>query len=319
MASSILIVGATGNTGVAVVHSLASSLSSSKSFSKHRIIGLTRDLKGAAAQELSKIPNVEMIEKDWTFINAEWLREHRVQRLFIASHNFTTQFTDESLFLNYALEAGVEYVVRISTTKSNVGPASPVWYGRNHWAIETMLEHPDFSSMKWTSLQPNVFTQMFTPLVQHWVKSYRDTGKKDTLKIMIDGDHGVAVVDSHEVGTIAAKLLALEDVSPHDKKKYVVAGPSNLTGKQLVQLVEKYAGTTVDEVVFRDTSMIKALESPGYPAHVIASLSLAPRGGYDGATSVEVTPTSQEIMELYAPKNGAYQDIDAALKKLYLK
>jgi hypothetical protein len=41
----------------------------------------------------------------------------------MASHNGVTQFVDESLFLNYALEAEVEYAVRISTTTFAVGAA----------------------------------------------------------------------------------------------------------------------------------------------------------------------------------------------------
>jgi uncharacterized protein YbjT (DUF2867 family) len=316
MAPSILVVGATGNTGRGVVQTLASLLGASKLFSKHRIIGLTRNTKGAAAQELARIPHVEMMQKNWTMINADWLREHQVQRLFIACPVSATQFTDESLFLNYALEAGVEYVVRISTTTSNVGPATAVFYGRNHWAVEVMLSQPEFSAMKWTSLQPNVFTSFFTPIVQGWLKKYRETGQKDPFKLTIDGDNGVAMIDPTEVGIIAAHLLALEDTSPHTSRKYVLVGPSNASGKQIVKLLEKHAGTTVDDVVFRDVSFIEHAKAAGTPENILASLTLAPRSGYDGGCSIEATPTSPEIMQLYAPKNGALDAIDAALAQL---
>ncbi|RSH95863.1 hypothetical protein EHS25_000956 [Saitozyma podzolica] len=185
-------------------------------------------------------------------INADWLREHQVQGLFIASHNGPTHFTDESLFLNCALEAGVEYGVRISTTTSNVDPSTTVFYGRNHGGIEAMLSQPEFSAMNGTSLEPNVFSLMVTPIVQDGLEKYRETGQKDPFKLMIDGDNGFAIIDAHEVGVIAAHLLALEDTSPHNSKKYVLIRPSNASGMQIVKPLEKHAGTTVDKVVFRD-------------------------------------------------------------------
>lgn len=53
---------------------------------------------------------------------------------------------------------------------------------------------------------------------------------------MIDGDSGVAILDAHEVGLIAAHLLASEDTSPHKSNKYVLLGPSNASCKQIVKL-----------------------------------------------------------------------------------
>jgi hypothetical protein len=43
-----------------------------------------------------------------------------VKRAFIASLSEPTHFAEESTFLREALEAKVEYVVRISTTAANV-------------------------------------------------------------------------------------------------------------------------------------------------------------------------------------------------------
>lgn len=62
MAPSILIVGATANTGQYVVSQL-SKLLESKNFD-YRIIGLTRSLDSALSEKLSKLPGVEMLETD---------------------------------------------------------------------------------------------------------------------------------------------------------------------------------------------------------------------------------------------------------------
>jgi uncharacterized protein YbjT (DUF2867 family) len=67
---AFLIVGATGNTGGGVVKTLASLLPQNDHFSAYRIIALTRDANGSTAKELAEIDNVEVVEKDWTYIDA---------------------------------------------------------------------------------------------------------------------------------------------------------------------------------------------------------------------------------------------------------
>ncbi|KAJ5995085.1 hypothetical protein N7481_002062 [Penicillium waksmanii] len=65
MSPSILIVGATGNTGRAVTQTLPKLLQSSRTLSGHRIIVLTRCSANPATKELAKLPGVEVIEKNW--------------------------------------------------------------------------------------------------------------------------------------------------------------------------------------------------------------------------------------------------------------
>lgn len=312
---SILVVGATGNTGGGVLQHLTEALPKSERFSTYRIIGLTRDTNGSKAKELAKLPRVDMIAQDWTLINADWLKKHEIERVFIASHNGVSHFTDESLFLNYALEAAVKYVVRISTTPTNIGPATPVFYARNHWAIETMLEQPEFKALQWTSLQPNVFIAQFIPEAKDWVSTFKKDGSKKPYKLMLDGDSKAAPIDPTEVGLIAGKLLALEDVTLHTSQKYCLNGPQNATGKEITKVIEKHAGTTVDDVTYRDTSFIKYARSAGTPESVLASLALAPMRAYEGQTSVEAMPTSPAILKLHTLQNGILDELDAELSK----
>ncbi|CAG8267002.1 unnamed protein product, partial [Penicillium nalgiovense] len=98
MSPAILVVGATGNTGQAVVGTLPKLLQSSNALSGHRVIGLTRSMKNPVAQKLAKLPGVEMIEHDWVEITSDWLRDHQVTRAFIASHNEPNHFVEESTF-----------------------------------------------------------------------------------------------------------------------------------------------------------------------------------------------------------------------------
>jgi uncharacterized protein YbjT (DUF2867 family) len=304
MPPTILIVGATGNTGRSVIRTLPDLLKSSKTLGDHRILGLTRSLENPTAQELAKLPHVEFAEKDWTTIDAAWLRDYGVERVYIAPHNQPNQFPEESAFYNALLQVGVKYVVKVSTNVKYIGPTNPVYYGRTHWAIETMLSQPEFQGLQWTSLQPNFFTRMYLASAAEWVKDYRKTGNSQaTLKTNVAEDEAVAMIDPEDVGSVGSHLLALDDPAPHNGAKYVLSGPEDLTGKQLLTLVEKYAGTKVPAVEFKDVTWIDELsKSGGYPEKVLSSIRAGCIPLWQGDCSLSGTPTSAEIMKLAAPK-----------------
>ena len=306
MAPSFLIVGATGNTGRAVTETLPTLLKASEVFSNHRILALTRSLSSPTAQSLAQIPGVEVIEQNWTDITTDWLREHQVVRAFIASHNAPNQFAEESAFHVAALKAGVEYVVRISTTAANVRPDFEAYYPRQHWAIEALLGSPEFSALKWTSLQPNVFSNFYLSVIAEYIKQYRRTGTaQDTLRLMASKDAPVAPIHPDEVGIFAARLLALRDPSAHNEAKYVLNGPEDITGEQLVGLVEQHIGTKVVDVSYQDLSFLDALldsgfGGPGQSKTVMGSIRYA--AGTMWAGECSASTTSKEVLEIAAPK-----------------
>ncbi|TGO48367.1 hypothetical protein BCON_0242g00030 [Botryotinia convoluta] len=257
MTSTILVIGATGNTGKSVVRHLPELLEHSNT--SYRILGLTRSLDSPASKMLAKLPHVEMQEKDWTTIDAVWLRSQDVSRVYIAPHNLPQQFAEESALYVALLQAGVEYVVRVSTNVEYISPISPVYYGRSHWAIENLLGQTEFKSMQWTSLQPNFFSTTYLASTADWIKSYRKTGKQETLNIVPDADMAVAMIDPDDVGTIGAHLLALEDPKPHNHAKYILSGPEDVTGRDIVRIVEQYAGIKVEKTEFKVTSWLDDL------------------------------------------------------------
>lgn len=313
---SFLVVGATGNTGGAVINHLTKALPKSGRFSKYRIIGLTRDTSGAKAQELAKLPRVEMIAQDWTMINSDWLKEHEVERLYIAPHNGVSHFTDESLFFNYALEAGVKYAVKLSTTTTNVGPTTPVYYARNHWAVETMLEQPEFKALQWTSLQPNIFISMFTEPAKDWISTYKKDGTKAPYQMIPDADAVNAPIDSAEVGLIAGKLLALDDITPHASQKYCLNGPQNASGRDMITLIERHAGTTVDDVIYRSTYFIDFARAAGTSENVLASFAMAAKNSHGSQSSIENMPTSPAVFELHTIQNGVLDTLEKELASI---
>ncbi|KAL2694752.1 hypothetical protein Neosp_001338 [[Neocosmospora] mangrovei] len=309
---TILIVGATGNTGRGVVETL-SELLKTTTFSGHRILALTRSSSGAAAQQLASLPNVELVEQNWVEITPDWLRQHNVERAFIAPHNQPNHFAEESTFHLAALQAGVQYVVRISTTAPNVRPDCPAYYPRTHWAIEALLSSPEFEGLRWTSLQPNVFTQLYLSPAVELIKNFRKTGKQDTLRLMASEDAPVGIIDPHEVGRLAAHLLIQGDVTPHNKAKYVLNGPEDITGRQVVAMTEEAMGTKVEAISFRDLSFIDYMAAQSQESkNVILSIKHAPETAWEGKCTASTT--SREVLQLAAPKNTPAEIFKAMLE-----
>jgi uncharacterized protein YbjT (DUF2867 family) len=314
MTPTFLIVGATGNTGRGVVRTLSERITKSP-FSNHRILALTRSLRSTIAQELSRLPNVEMLEQNWTEITPEWLCDQHVVRAFIASHNNTKHFAEESTFLNAALGADVKYVVRISTTAANVRPDSKAYYSRTHWAIEAMLSTPEYERLHWTSLQPNVFWESYLGNAVELIKHVRSGGEQMPLAMFPNSDSPVAVITPDDVGIFAATLMLQADVSTHHKRKYVLNGPEDVTGTQIIDEVERRIGAKLQhQVKFGDYGFLEEIARalPDESTNVIMSARFAMETSWAGLASTKTT--SKEVLELAPPKGTLAEYLDAALK-----
>ncbi|KAK1489128.1 hypothetical protein CTAM01_11277 [Colletotrichum tamarilloi] len=267
MTPTILIAGATGNTGRSVVETLSRFLGNSDVSPDTRILALTRSIDSSAAQHLASLPSVTVIEKNWVDINASWLREQNVIKAFIASHNGPSQFAEESTFHQAALMAGVQYVVRISTTAANVRPDFEAYYPRTHWAIETMLSSPEFRELKWTSLQPNIFFSAHLYSAVEFVKEYRQTKKQGILKLIADKDAPVGAIDPDDI------------------------------------VMEEAIGEPVDNVEYRDVSLVDAMVlATKESKNVISSIKAAPVTLWEG--KCPASTTSKEVIEIAAPNRS---------------
>ncbi|PQE16169.1 hypothetical protein CJF31_00009140 [Rutstroemia sp. NJR-2017a BVV2] len=74
------------------------------------------------------------------------------------------------------------------------------------------------------------------------------------------------MIDPEDIGRVGAHLLALEDPLPHNKKRYVLSGPEDITGNDIVNITEKMIGVKVEEIKFKDINFIENLiEKDIYP------------------------------------------------------
>ena len=256
------------------------------------------------------------MEQNWIEIDDQWLRSYNVKRIFIASHNSPLQFAEEGQFLNNALLANVEHVVRICTTSANVRPDQQTYYPRTHWALEVMLEQPEYKKLGWTSLRANNFLTYQLATAAEFVKQFRKSGNKQPgpLRLMLDEKAPNGTIHSADVGIFAGHILADDEIARHSHKKYVLNDPEDLTGEMVVALVERDIGTKVEDVEFRSLDSIRSLiKTSEFSKNVMSSLCHAPDTTWSGEANVSTT--SPEVNSIYKPSTTAEQVFQEMLKE----
>jgi hypothetical protein len=121
-----------------------------------------------------------------------------------------------------------------------------------------------------------------------------------------------AILDANDVGAIGAVLLLHGDTSPHHGKKFIILGREHISGLDILGLVEKHAGVKVQEVKWRDTSMITSLGEKGYPENVIQSIMCTCEPAWKGLCRTDVVPTSEEVVRMKKPEGkiwGPFADM----------
>jgi uncharacterized protein YbjT (DUF2867 family) len=309
--STILVVGATGNTGSSAVKYLSQHISALPSSSNvpRQIIALTRDTKSEKAKTLAELDHVEVREKDWCSIDSAWLIEAKVARVYLAPHNLLSQFVDESKFLIECKAAKIAYLVKLSTNIHYVTPDNPVYYGRVHWAVENLLEQKEFRELNWTVLRANYFANSILPSI-YWLKKNKTN---DPVPLMYDENAPVAIINPQDIGEAAARLLSLNDPSPHFGKKYNLSGPEDVTGKDIVSILEQITHQKI-EGDYKNLTLFKALiANGGYPESVWESLDSGRRDNlWTGLSRLATTPTSPEILQLAPPHSTVKEFIQQA-------
>jgi uncharacterized protein YbjT (DUF2867 family) len=315
MPGTVLVLGATGNTGLPTVKKLSSLLASTNT----PILALSRNVDSPASKTLAALPGVIVEGGNYTeLVDAAWLVEKKVEKLFVAGNNSSSQLTDEGSLFVAAKEAGVKYVVRISTFTHSVVVDSPVYYGRSHFAVEAILEAlGKDGTFGWTSLQPNGFTPTFvTDFAVPWINEFRSTGEKTPFSLVLDEEAPIALIDPIDIGNVAAQLLALDiDASKqHHGQRYIMNGPENVNGRDIVDEVERITGTILDEVEFRDLSFLDYVVEQGLIEKRLApSLGAGVRRLWSGIASKESPPTSKAVIDLAAPQTTFQQTLAALL------
>lgn len=208
----ILVTGATGNIGSALVREL-------QAFGAGPLRGLTRDIERAAFPE-----GVEAVAGDFAETASLEPALEGVRSLFLVS-----RMGSDAEIIEAARRAGVEHVVLVSSitiqTHPHLGPA-----GEN-LAVERLLQD---SGMTWTILRPTQFASN----ALWWAGTIRE---HDTVLVPY-ADIGLPAIHPADIASVAR--VALTD-SGHQERTYTLTGPERVTARQQVGAIATALGRKV--------------------------------------------------------------------------
>ena len=268
----IAVVGATGNTGRAVVSELRKlgydPLCIVRSAEKAReILGVETRM---AVAELSDPAALEKALSG-------------VERVFVVTGHNPQMVEQQNNVLDAALKAGVKYLVRVGGGRAVVRPDSGSVVGRGHHAIEQKLCS---CGIGWVILRPGLFMQ--NTLTQ--AASIKNDSK---MVLPFAKDLPLAFVDVRDTGAVGARILL--DPAPHAGKTYEFTGKLSNYG-EFAEIFSQVLGRPIAYVGVSPEQAAEAMKSRGMPDWLIAHLVTIAKLGIEGAFSTENTEPIQSIV-----------------------
>ncbi len=269
----IAVVGATGNTGRAVVKELKAlgqdPICIVRNAQKAREV-LGPEAKTAVA-ELTDRPALEKALKGVTSV-------------FVVTGHNPQMVEQQNNVLDAALQAGVKYLVRVSGNRQLVVPDSESVIGRGHYAIEERLRG---SGIQWIILRPGLFMQnTFTQAA-----SIKNDGK---IAQPYAADLPLALIDVRDTGAVGAHVLA--DPAPHVGKVYEFTGARTTFG-EFADVFSQVLGRKITYVPLTIEQNAQGMKTRGMPDWLITHLATIGRLAANGALSTEKTEPIRDIVK----------------------
>lgn len=269
----ILLTGITGNIGSATARALVSK--------GIRFRALARDPAKAAGWATQ---GVEIVQGDLEDTASVARALEGIDRALLVLPNGEFQERLELAFIRTAKEAGLPWIMKLSSPEAVRGTTSPIPLA--HIAAEDAIMA---SGMKWTFVRPSFYMQNF----RGSVKSARATGKLS----MPMGKGTIAVTDNQDAGEFIAHVLTDPNSAEHYGQCYDITGPDPVL---TFHDVAKTIGEVIGQPVVYDDCDPKAFQEAIRPFHrnqwhsdAVARLFAEIA---DGKTPGHKTDTFQKIM-----------------------
>jgi NAD(P)H dehydrogenase (quinone) len=267
----IAVVGATGNTGRAVVKEL-------KQLGQDPVCVVrnaekAREVLGADAKTaVAELTDSAALEKAL----------HGVQSVFVVTGHNPGMVEQQNNVLAAAIKAGAKFLVRVSGGRAVAIPDSESVIGRSHYAIEQKLRE---SGIGWVILRPGLFMQnVFTQTA-----SIKNDSK---MVLPFAKDLPVALTDVRDTGAVGARILI--DPAPHAGKTYEFTSKLTNYG-EFAGVFSQVLGRTITYVAVTPEQAEQAMKSRGMPDWLVQHLVTIARLGAKGAFSNENTKPIREI------------------------
>jgi uncharacterized protein YbjT (DUF2867 family) len=267
----IAVVGATGNTGRALVNEL-------KQLGQNPVCVVRNPEK---AREVLG-PDAKTAVAELTDRAALEKALQGVQSVFVVTGHNPGMVEQQNNVLDAAMKAGAKYLVRVSGGRAVVVPDSESVIGRSHYAIEERLRD---SGIGWVILRPGLFMQN--------VLTQAAAIKNDNKMVMpFPKDLPVALTDVRDTGAVGARILI--DPTPHAGKTYEFTGKLTNYG-EFADVLSQVLGRTITYVGVTPEQAEQAMKSRGMPDWLVQHLVTIAKLGAKGAFSNESTGPIREI------------------------
>src|SRR3954464_13219570 len=266
----IAVIGATGNTGRALVKEL-------QGLGQNPVAVVRNPDK---AREVLG-PNAKTAVAELTDPAALEKALQSVESVFVVTgHN--PQMTEQQINVQHAAEkAGAKYLVRVSGGRAVVGPDVESVVGRGHHAIEESLKK---SKLGWVILRPGLFMQN----VLGAAASIKTDGKMRVL-YPIPTDQRVALTDVRDTAALGARILL--EPAKHAGKSYEFTGVTTTHG-QFAEAMSEVLGKKVTYVPMTPEEAEATMRGRQMPdwliTHLLSVGKTAAKGGFDNESTQPV-------------------------------
>ena len=265
------VVGATGNSGRAVVKELEGL--GERPVCVVRNADKAREVLGVSAE-------IAIAELDDRAGLAKALAG--AKRVFIVTGHNPSSAAQQINVIDAAKAAGAEYVVKISGGRAVTGPNVESVNGRAHYQIE---EHLKSCGLQWCILSPGLFMQNMLgqaanikqgKIVQPWPK-----------------DVPVALIDVRDTGALGARVL--RDPGKHAGKVYSFTGATTTYG-DFANVIAEVLGKPIAYTALTFEQAEQGMSARGMPDWLVAHALAMARAGAGGAFSKENTQPIRDIV-----------------------
>lgn len=266
------VVGATGNTGRAVV----------------------KELKGLSESPVCIVRNADKAEEvlgaDTRTAVAELDDRAGLEkalagakRVFLVTGHNPKSDIQQINVIEAAKAAGAEYIVKVTGGRDVIGPDVESVNGQAHHKIE---EHLKKSGLQWCILSPGLFMQN----IMGQAASIKNDGK---IVQPWPKDLPVALIDVRDTGALGARVL--RDPAKHSGKMYVFSGVSTTFG-EFANVIGEALGKPITYIAVTLEQAEAALKARNMPDWLVTHLIAIARAGGKGAFSKENTQPIRDIV-----------------------
>lgn len=283
--SHILVTGATGNIGSALVTQLMQTPSSTN------VVAASpggQSVAGAPGRALNLLGP-----------DSAKAAMRGVERLFLLTPAHPEMEAMTVRAVRAAQAAGVQHIVRVSGAGAD--PESDIAIARLQGRCDQIVID---SGIAYTLLQPKNFMQNFTTFLRDMVRSGRVYSSQ--------GDGRVPFIDARDIAAVAARVLRAPRA--HAGKVYTLTGPQALTHTEALAVIGEHIGRPVQLVAISEEQAVDGMRQAGMPEPMVQAMSSLNRIVAAGWVA-EVT---DDVPRLLGRPATAWADFVAEHRELWL-